>query len=58
MAFSILLPYRVLMVWVYDHTQSVLMAVLMHLSINIYAYVLPGSPARLSGDGRGSRPDL
>jgi membrane protease YdiL (CAAX protease family) len=25
------LPYRVLMVWVYDHTQSVLMAMLMHL---------------------------
>jgi CAAX protease family protein len=40
-----LLPYRVLMVWVYDHAQSVLMAMLMHLSNNIYVFVLPGSPA-------------
>jgi uncharacterized protein len=42
--FSILLPYRVLMVWVYDHTQSVLMAVLMHVSLNAYTFFLP-SPA-------------
>jgi membrane protease YdiL (CAAX protease family) len=34
------LPYRVLMVWVYDHTRSVLMAVLMHLSIDVCAFVL------------------
>jgi CAAX protease family protein len=34
------LPYRVLMVWVYDHTQSVLMAVLMHLSIDLSAFLL------------------
>jgi membrane protease YdiL (CAAX protease family) len=40
MALSILLPYRVLMVWVYDHTQSVLMAMLMHLSIGVCAFVL------------------
>jgi hypothetical protein len=40
MAFSILLPYRVLMVWVYDRTQSVLMAALMHLSIIVCAFVL------------------
>jgi hypothetical protein len=38
------LPYRVLMVWVYDHTQSVLMAVLMHLMIDVCAFVL-ASPA-------------
>jgi uncharacterized protein len=38
-------PYRVLMVWVYDRTQSALLAMLMHLSITVYAFVLPGSPA-------------
>jgi uncharacterized protein len=47
--FSILLPYRVLMVWVYDHTQSVLMAVLMHLSIIVYPFLLLGSPAMVGG---------
>lgn len=30
---SYLLPYRVLMVWVYDRTESVLVAVLMHASL-------------------------
>jgi uncharacterized protein len=40
MAFSIMLPYRVLMVWVYDRTQSVLMAVLMHLMIDVCAFLL------------------
>jgi membrane protease YdiL (CAAX protease family) len=28
-----LLPYRVLMVWVYDHTESLLVAMLMHASL-------------------------
>ena len=37
------LPYRVLMVWVYDHTQSVLMAVLMHLVGVACAFVLLSS---------------
>jgi uncharacterized protein len=36
-----MLPYRMLMVWAYDRTQSVLMAVLMHVSINAYAFFLP-----------------
>jgi membrane protease YdiL (CAAX protease family) len=40
MAFSILLPYRVLMVWVYDHTQSVPMAMLMHLAAVASAFIL------------------
>jgi membrane protease YdiL (CAAX protease family) len=40
-----LLPYRVLMVWVYDHTQSVPMAMLMHVSLTVYTFVVPGSPA-------------
>jgi membrane protease YdiL (CAAX protease family) len=39
-----MLPYRMLMVWVYDRTQSVLMAVLMHVSPIAYAFFLP-SPA-------------
>jgi len=42
--FAILLPYRVLMVWVYSHTQSVLIAMLMHLPISASAFLL-GSAA-------------
>jgi uncharacterized protein len=38
--FSVLLPYRVLMVWVYDRTQSVLMAMLMHLPTVVGGFVL------------------
>ncbi|SFN62508.1 CPBP family intramembrane glutamic endopeptidase [Mycetocola miduiensis] len=49
MAFSILLPFRVLMVWVYDHTQSVLMAMLMHLSITVYPLVFLNSPEMVGG---------
>jgi hypothetical protein len=33
-------PYRMLMVWVYDHTQSVLMAMLMHLPLIVFLFVL------------------
>ncbi len=40
-----MLAYRVLMVWVYDRTQSVLMAILMHLMIIVWPFILPGSPA-------------
>jgi membrane protease YdiL (CAAX protease family) len=40
-----MLAYRVLMVWVYDRTQSVLMAVLMHLMLIVWPFVLPGPPA-------------
>jgi uncharacterized protein len=38
--FSWLPPYRVLMVWVYDRTQSVLLAMLMHLPIVVISLVL------------------
>jgi hypothetical protein len=31
--FAWLPPYRILMVWVYDHTQSLLLMLLMHLAI-------------------------
>lgn len=42
--FSWLPPYRVLMVWVYDHTQSLLVAMLMHMTIDIGAFVFLISP--------------
>ena len=38
--FSWLPPYRVLMVWVYDHTGSLLLAMLMHVPIVVDAIVL------------------
>jgi membrane protease YdiL (CAAX protease family) len=34
--FTFLLPYRVLMVWVYDRTQSLLVAMLMHASLVVF----------------------
>jgi membrane protease YdiL (CAAX protease family) len=42
--FSWMLAYRLLMVWVYRHTQSVLLAILMHLPISVMGFVLT-SPA-------------
>jgi membrane protease YdiL (CAAX protease family) len=42
------LPYRVLMVLVYDHTQSVLMAMLMHLPIVVCLFVLSPAVAGVS----------
>ena len=38
--FAWLPPYRVLMVWVYDRTQSLLIAMLMHAPISVTTYVL------------------
>jgi membrane protease YdiL (CAAX protease family) len=40
MLFAWLVPYRVLMVWVFDRTQSLLLAMLMHLPIVVGAIVL------------------
>jgi membrane protease YdiL (CAAX protease family) len=37
--FAWLVPYRVLMVWMYDHTESVLLVMLMHFPIVVGAYV-------------------
>jgi uncharacterized protein len=37
--FAVLVPYRVLMVWVYSHTQSVLIAMLMHLPITAVPFI-------------------
>jgi membrane protease YdiL (CAAX protease family) len=48
MLFSWLLPYRVLMVWVYDRTQSLLLAMLMHMPIVVSQYVL--NPEAISGE--------
>ena len=47
MLFSWLIPYRVLIVWVYDHTHSLLVAMLMHLPLIFDQYVL--IPQALSG---------
>ena len=40
--FFYFVPYRMLMVWVYDHTQSVLMAMLMHLPLIVFLFNLVG----------------
>ena len=40
MLFSWLVPYRVLMVWVYDRTTSLLVAMVMHVPITVSQYVL------------------
>lgn len=45
--FSWLLAYRVLMVWVYDHTESLLVVVLMHVSLVAAQFTL--FPAALAG---------
>lgn len=46
-----LTAYRVLMVWVYDHTGSVLLAALMHVSLAAFQYILnpltPGIPQQV-----------
>ena len=47
--FSWLVPYRILMVWVYDHTKSLLLLMLMHLTIDVGAFVLrPGVSSDLT----------
>ena len=38
--FTWLIPYRILMVWLYDHTQSLLLAILMHVPIVVEKFVL------------------
>jgi membrane protease YdiL (CAAX protease family) len=43
--FTWLLPYRVLMVWVYDHTHSLFLSVLMHVPIVAGQFILsPANP--------------
>jgi len=43
--FSWLIPFRVLMVWVYDRTQSLLIAILMHLVLVAVTFVLSAANA-------------
>ena len=38
--FTWLIPYRILMVWLYDHTRSLLLAILMHVPIVMEKFVL------------------
>ena len=38
--FAWLPPYRVLMVWVYDRTESLLIAMLMHVPISVTTFVV------------------
>jgi uncharacterized protein len=45
--FSFLLPYRVLMVWVYDRTRSLLVVMLMHAPLVASQFIL--IPAAISG---------
>ena len=47
--FFYFVPYRMLMVRVYDHTQSVLLAILMHLPLIVFLFNLLSS-----GDGGGT----
>ncbi len=45
--FSFLPPYRVLMVWVYDRTGSLLLAILMHASLNVFWFI--STPLAITG---------
>lgn len=38
--FTWLIPYRILIVWLYDHTQSLLLAIIMHVPIVVEKFVL------------------
>ena len=50
MLFGWLPPYRVLMVWVYDRTRSLLVVMLMHVPIVVSQFVL--NPEAVSGEQR------
>ncbi|OGD54189.1 hypothetical protein A3K80_07585 [Candidatus Bathyarchaeota archaeon RBG_13_38_9] len=45
--FSFLPPYRVLMTWVYDHTKSLFMAIIMHSSLLIFWLI--ATPTGITG---------
>ena len=38
--FTWLIPYRILMVWLYEHTQSLLLCIIMHVPIVVEKFVL------------------
>ncbi len=48
--FSFLPPFRVLMVWVYDRTGSLLLAILMHASLNVFWFI--STPLAITGAQR------
>ena len=48
--FSFLPPFRILMTWVYDHTKSLFVAILMHASLD--AFWILSSPNALTGQQR------
>ena len=50
MLFSFLPPFRILMIWVYRHTGSLLLAVLMHASLNMFWML--SMPLSLTGKER------
>jgi membrane protease YdiL (CAAX protease family) len=50
MLFSFLPPFRILMVWVYEHTGSLLIGVLMHASLD--AFWILSMPVAITGDQR------
>ena len=56
-AVSFLPPYRVLMAWVYDRTQSVLIAVLMHASLTASMVIL-GPPVSAGSASPCARPQV
>jgi membrane protease YdiL (CAAX protease family) len=50
MLFSFLPPFRILMVWVYEHTESLLIGVLMHASLD--AFWILSMPIAITGEER------
>jgi membrane protease YdiL (CAAX protease family) len=50
MLFSFLPPFRILMVWVYEHTRSLLIGVLMHASLD--AFWILSMPVAITGGER------
>src|SRR5574337_1768440 len=50
MLFSFLPPFRIIMTWVYDHTGSLFIAILMHASLN--AFWIISTPNALTGSQR------
>jgi hypothetical protein len=50
MLFSFLPPFRILMVWVYKHTASLFLAILMHASLDVF-WIL-SMPVAITGKER------
>lgn len=48
--FSFLIPYRMIMVWVFEHTKSLLIAILMHASLDVFWLI--STPLSITGNQR------